>query len=102
MRYPLFNIVMTIRADSSEKGTNHSVGFALTDDESRDVYKNEPLQFDVPVGTKTPYTELSFIFVITDLILPKFGFYQFQVVIDGRIVRQIDLILQPLILPREG
>lgn len=98
VRFSLFYIVVKLRADSAEKGTEHTFALQLTDADARPVYEIEVQPFSVPTDTTMPFAEVGIIAAVHSLVFPVFGHYQFNIIIDGVQMGGIDLLVQPIIV----
>ncbi|MGI8589086.1 MAG: DUF6941 family protein [Chloroflexia bacterium] len=99
VQHPQMCVVLNLRASPGERGGAHSLKIVLVDQDG--VYLGPPIEvaLSVPADTPVPNPELSLIFNLVGVVFPKFGTYEFDVLINGNSIGRIPLEVRPVALP---
>ncbi len=98
IQYPLFAVAAKVRFERAEEGLkNLSVSFV--DSDGTRVLPVLNVQIQVRFQPGEPTATMPFVVLIPQISLPRFGEYQIDLLIDGRIESSIPLYVRQIQIP---
>jgi hypothetical protein len=99
---PRMSIVIVLRAELGEKGSEHSITIRIRDADGREITQLPTLPpVKVPLQDPRPNPEINMILELNNSVFEHFGQYAFEVWVDGQWKHTLELIVEPIVLPPE-
>jgi hypothetical protein len=99
VRHPTMSLVLMLRASPGEKGSTHLIRIKLLDADGQVVGPEAEIGVTIPQEVPALNPELQFIMNLQDLIFPKFGNYNFEILINNNSAASIPLLLEAIAPP---
>jgi len=96
--YPKMFVVFHARADMGDKGVQHEIKIYLRDPESKVIFEVSPIFFTFPHEDPNVNPVLPLIVELTSVFFAQYGPHYFEICIDNKVSRKLELSVEPLVL----
>ena len=97
--HPQMYLVLVFKASPGEKGSTQKIKLVLSDEDGGIILASPDYSIVVPDDPDVRSPDLNMIINVPNLVLPKFGDYSFEVLLNGSSLTDVPLRVQAIAPP---